>query len=265
VIRNLPGERIQCELVSEQRHEVEAPRADRLQPENGGVPAVDEPPDLIVRMGSPWLVEDGPAQSICGCSMHRPRPGNDRRRRSSVFSSRAPLRSLLRWGDFYVELSSDDCFDVGPGDRRPPGTGDVLAAGVRRVDDSHDDPMVVEHRQLLGGAAPDEARVLADHNLGEAVLFPERASVEKSITGDPRPTRLRIVVKPRQALPRLGIEEAARPAQIGARLFELGDLVRKPMWRVPVVVVPVGDQRTRASSQPRFRFAPRTSRSGNSR
>ena len=80
------------------------------------------------------------------------------------------------------KLPAGHSLDLRPVDGRPPGAADVLRARVPVVDQPDEDAVVVVHGELPCGAVPDEARVLADRDVGEAVPFPKRPAVEQRVT-----------------------------------------------------------------------------------
>ncbi len=100
--------------------------------------------------------------------------------------------------------------------------------------------------ETTGGDAAKECAALAGICIRKAVLFPDRTPVEQRPVGDPFVCAIRGMVKPGLPLIQAIVPQVAHPTRICLRSLQRGNLDAQPPGRDPVVVVPVGDQRSPA-------------------
>ena len=98
--------------------------------------------------------------------------------------------------------------------------------------------------QAFRREGPDERSVLPNVAVGERVLGPGRTAIEQGAASQPRALVGRVAIQPGLALVEMVEKQITRAAHVGAGRRQSSHLDVQAMGRVPVVVVPMGDQLT---------------------
>ena len=128
-------------------------------------------------------------------------------------------------------------------DGMPALIAGVFAAGVAGMHPAHIPAPIGQTQHLRGAGLPDKAVVLADHHVVKPVLQPPVAAIHQG--GAVGPGRLvgRITVFPCLLRQRVVKQHPVQPADRRAAVgLQRRQLLAQPGWRIPVVVVPVGDE-----------------------